>query len=349
VLRATAEGGGWGDPHLTTMNGVHYDFQSAGEFIALREDGFEVQTRQTAVPSAAVPVHDAYTDLRSCVSIFTAVAARIGSNRVTLQPDARIDPKRKARQLQLRVNGQPVTLTASGINLLARAGRRGSRIEGRIVRTAADKIEITDARGTQLVVTQAFWDSQQLWYLNVNVYQATASQGTMGAIAKDSWLPALPDGSSLGAKPASAQQRYDDLYEKFADAWRVTSANSLFDYAAGTNTDTFTLDEWPRFDPQSCDIRGQAAARPATEDVAQRACRGIADKTLRADCVFDVMVTGHTGFAASYRSMLAVKPHGSGWHHSPTSRKVVPDRPYPQVPVTPVVPRTPTTPGTQPR
>ena len=40
--------------------------------------------------------------------------------------------------------------------------------------------EITDARGTQLVVTPAFWDSQQKWYLNVNVYQTSAAEGVMG-------------------------------------------------------------------------------------------------------------------------------------------------------------------------
>ena len=39
-----------GEPHITTMDGVHYDFQSAGEFVALRDgNGLEIQTRQTAI------------------------------------------------------------------------------------------------------------------------------------------------------------------------------------------------------------------------------------------------------------------------------------------------------------
>ena len=33
--------------------------------------------------------------------------------------------------------------------------------------------------------------------------------------------------------PASLGARYDTLYEKFADAWRVTDRDSLFDYAPG--------------------------------------------------------------------------------------------------------------------
>jgi hypothetical protein len=323
LLHVVAEGGGWGDPHLTTVDGVHYDFQSAGEFTALRQDGLEIQTRQTAVPSATVPISDAYTGLRSCVSIYTAVAARIGSNRVTLQPAYRrgIDRREEGRTaLQLRVNGKLVTLGTAGINLVGEGGRR-ARLDGRIVRTSADTIEITDARGTQLVVTEAFWPAQQKRYLTLNVYQTSAVQGVMGAIAPGSWLPALPDGSSLGPRPASAQQRYQDLYEKFADAWRVTAATSLFDYAPGTDTSSFTLDEWPREDPPSCDLRGQTAARPASAAVAQQACSVVADPVKRADCVFDVRVTGHTGFAASYRSMQRVKPHGTGWQHVTVGRR----------------------------
>jgi hypothetical protein len=312
-LRVTSAGGGWGDPHLTTVDGVHYDFQSAGEFTALRQQGLELQTRQTAVPSAAVPISDEYTGLRSCVSIYTAVAARIGSSRVTLQPGPRNE--RDPGGLQLRVNGTPVTLTASGVNLVYGGSdtQRVGQLEGRVVRTAADTIEITDARGTQLVVTQAFWASQQQWYLNVNAYQTTAVQGVMGRLAPGSWLPALPDGTSLGPRPASPQQRYQDLYERFADAWRVTDATSLFDYAPGTNTATFTRDEWPRNNPQSCDIPGQASVQPVTEAVAQQACGGVTDPVKRRDCVFDVAVTGHTGFAQSYQAMERVTPRAPGW------------------------------------
>lgn len=321
-LHVSSTGGGWGDPHITTVDGVAYDFQSAGEFTALRQDGLEIQTRQTAVPTASIPNANPYTGLATCVSIYTAAAARIGSNRVTIQPNISGQPDPSG--MQLRVNGKLVELTDRGINLMSGGGGGGGsgtqdaakvppRVEGRIVRGAGGAIVITDARGTQLVVTPAFWQSQQKWYLNVNVYQTSAIQGIMGARAPNSWLPPLPNGTSLGQQPDSTKERYQQLYETFADAWRVTDGSSLFDYAPGTNTATFTLDEWPRYQPKSCAIQGQTSEQPTTPQAAAQACNGVTNAAQKADCIFDVTFTGHTGFAQGYEAMQRFKPNGNGW------------------------------------
>jgi lysyl endopeptidase len=93
----------------------------------------------------------------------------------------------------------------------------------------------------------------------------------------------------------------------------VTDSTSLFDYAPGTNTKTFTRAEWPRFNSQSCKIDGQPTAEPATPAIAARACRAIKNEAQKADCMFDVTVTGETGFARTYRTMQAFKPLGTGW------------------------------------
>jgi hypothetical protein len=165
----------------------------------------------------------------------------------------------------------------------------------------------------QLVVTPAFWDATKLWYLNVNVYQTSATLGTMGRIAERSWLPALPDGSSLGPRPAAEDQRYLALYETFADAWRVTDASSLFDYAPGQGPATFRLDEWPRNHPQTCGIEGRTSVQGTTAEAAAQACSAVTDPVRKADCQFDVAITGHTGFGKAYEVMQGFKPTGAGW------------------------------------
>ena len=122
------------------------------------------------------------------------------------------------------------------------------------------QIDFTD--GTTLLVVPGWWSWQNVWYLNINVRSARATFGVMGSIAPRGWLPALPDGSTFGARPASLAQRYDQIYGKFADAWRVTKNTSLFDYGSGLGTDDFTLEGWPAFQPTSCKLPKEWTTNP---------------------------------------------------------------------------------------
>ncbi|MGZ4787739.1 MAG: Ig-like domain repeat protein, partial [Terriglobales bacterium] len=278
-----------GDPHITTVDNIHYDFQGGGEFISLRDgDGSEIQTRQTPIPTAPNPGTNPYTGLSTCVSLNTAVAARVGAHRVTYQPNLSGNPDPSG--LQLRVDGDLTTLAANGVDL---------DDGGRILRNATNGVEIDFPNGTILNVTPGWWASQSKWYLNVDVLRTPSVEGLMGALMPGSWLPALPDGSSLGTKPAAPHQRYVELYEKFGNAWRVTDRTSLFDYAPGTSTDTFTNKNWPP-ENGSCTLPNQTAVTPGNPRMAALACREVTDKGLHADCLFDVAVTGNTGFAKTY-------------------------------------------------
>lgn len=314
-IHISSSGGGWGDPHITTVDGVHYDFQSAGEFIALRGDGLEIQTRQTAVSKQGVSGANAYTGIASCVSIYTAVAARVGAHRVTIQPNLSGEPDPSG--MQVRVDGVLRTLGPDGIDLTPCNCDDSDETpsSGRIVKAADDKgIEIRYVNGTKLVVTPAWWESQQKWYLNINVYDTTASEGIMGR-TRDNWLPALWNGTSVGPKAEDMHERYEQLYETFADSWRVNSPNSeinpsLFDYAPGTSTADFTLDEWPRKNPANCllEDENEPVAEPVDESVAEEHCRDVEDENNRANCIFDVRETGHTGFADAYVRAEQVTP-----------------------------------------
>ena len=105
-----------GDPHLQTVDGTHYDFQSAGEFTLLRGEGLEIQTRQTPVQTEHPLGPNEHTGLSSCVSINTATAIRVGPHRISFQPDGGAGREKTARMV-LRVDGNAVELGAGGFAL----------------------------------------------------------------------------------------------------------------------------------------------------------------------------------------------------------------------------------------
>jgi hypothetical protein len=286
-----------GDPHITTADGAHYDFQSAGEFVSLRDsDGSEIQTRQAPVSTTFIGT-DGYDGLTTCVSLNTAVAARVGQHRVTYEPDLTGVPDPNG--LQLRIDGALTALGSQGKDLGG---------GGRVFKSpTGGNLEIDFPDGKTLFVTPAWWASQSKWYLNVDVTHlgivsgggGASPGGIAGPLANGSWLPALPGGASLGPMPGPLQDRYVALYRKFADAWRVTDKDSLFDYAPGASTETFTMRDWPLEHPP-CVVPNTKPVEPASEAVAEAACRRVWDKNMHSNCVFDVRATGNVGFAKTY-------------------------------------------------
>jgi hypothetical protein len=287
--RAVYDGADNGDPHIRTVSGENYDFQSAGEFTLLRGAGMEIQTRQTPVPSAP-PIPNAHTGLTSCVSVNTALAARVSGHRVTFQPSLTGRPNPAG--MEVRIDGKLVDLDALQSVPLGGGAR--------VARTGGSGIEIDFTDGTTLLAVPGWWSSQNVWYLNVSVLNTPATEGTMGFIPPGSWLPTLPDGSSMGPRPASMATRYHDLNQTFADAWRVTNATSLFDYAPGMGTDDFTNKAWPAEDATSCSVPDHPPVKPIERAVAERLCVDVVNKDDQANCVFDVVLTGEPNFAKTY-------------------------------------------------
>jgi subtilisin family serine protease len=281
-----------GDPHLTTVEAVRYDFQAAGEFVALRDgESLEIQTRQTAVSTAA-PLFNDYAALSACVAVNTAVAAKVNKRRVTLQP--RLDGEPSPDGLELRIDGQRVRLPEAGIDL-GNGGRASASLGGGL------RLDFPD--GAILLATPGWWSAQQLWYLNIGVLGSRAEAGIMGVRAVGSWLPALPDGTSLGARPTTAPGRYDALYKEFADAWRVADATSLFDYAPGRSTKDYILAGWPPQKPP-CVAPNSPVAEAIDPGRAATLCFAAIGQNQReaalANCTADVAVTGEPGFAKTY-------------------------------------------------
>jgi subtilisin family serine protease len=286
-----------GDPHISTVGGIHYDFQSAGEFVLLEDGPTQLQTRQTAVETTTSPITNPYTGLTSCVSLNTAFAAKVGDHRLSFQPSLSGDPDPSG--MHLRIDGALITPTATGMNLGA---------GGHVSSYGAGGIQVDFPDGTTSIVTPNWWPSESRWYLTVHVYHTPASEGIAGALAPGSWLPALPGGASMGPMPANLHQRFVDLNTTFADAWRVTNASSLFDYAPGTSTATFTFPSWPG-EKSPCRLEGsqRKPVEPTDLETAKKVCSVIVDKDHNLDCVSDVKVTGELGFAKAHQISEAIQ------------------------------------------
>jgi hypothetical protein len=307
-----------GDPHTRTVDGTSYDFQAVGEFTLLRGGSkMEVQVRQTPVATQN-PITDSYSGLTACVSVITAVAARVGKHRIALQPGG------EGKGLEFFLDGKPARLSHEGIDL---GGHRVTAFDA----DGETGIRVDYDNQTVLIATPAYWDNHHIWYINVSISNTTADEGVMGFIPKDSWLPRLRTGASLGPRPTSLQDRYVTLYKTFADSWRVADDTSLFVYAPGTSSKTFSDRLWPAERPP-CKLKPQfqIAGVPIHKGIsvaeAQRVCNAITADDLHNNCVFDVATTGDKIFANGYRLAQELRLYGTAVHIAGDEPPTRPDR-----------------------
>jgi hypothetical protein len=180
-----------GDTHLTTFNGLFYDFQATGDFVLAQNADFAVQARQQG--DARWPN----------MSVNKAVATEIGGNRVVVY----LEPA------QLVVNGAS-TVLGNGASLALSGGVN--------VLHAGNVYAVTDRKG-DLVRAEL-----NNGYMNVAVgVSARANQaqvnGLLGRIGGNVNQIEMRNGAVLKEPVAFA-----DLYHGYADSWRVSPNASLF-------------------------------------------------------------------------------------------------------------------------
>jgi hypothetical protein len=290
-----------GDPHVSTTNGVNYDFHAAGEFVALRnaDTGFEVQTRQTPVLTGFRAGTNAHTGLDGCVSVNTAAAVRVGKRRVTIMPG----DKSGEKPMVVRIDGRPVRLSVGKVDLGGGATAQAS--------ADGQGLDVRSGDGDRVVVTPLFWTSQGVWYVNVDVTGSAAREGVMGTVLRPDWLPLADDGASFGGRPAAPIDRHIVLNQKFADVWRVKAASSLFDYEPGASTATYTDADWPAPPGGQCSTSKAPAIgtpgrfKPMPPRLAKRVCAKVENPVARRECMYDAMALGDEGIGEAYARTLA--------------------------------------------
>ena len=266
-----------GDPHMRTVDGVPYDFQGTGEFVLLGtpDETVEIQVRQEPAPGVEA----------GSVSNNTALAARIGDHRVAIYATP--------AGLQLRVDG----VTTTGTDPIDIGGGRVERYSKGIV------LDLPDG-------TVVWAISQGPYGINALVDPSLAALergvGLVGRSTPGLGVPRLPDGTAL-PKPLDRHEAYTLLYQRFADAWRVTDATTLFDYDSGKSTASYTIHDYPTA-PKVATFQ---ELDPAKADAGRQACAAVMDLELRDQCAFDVAVTGDTGYVGPYAALELVTKKGT--------------------------------------
>ena len=197
-------GGGWGDVHLRTFDGLWYDQQSFGDFILVKStvDDWQIQTRQKP------------WIYNSNVSVNTAFATTVDGHRVLF--DKFLDNDKK-----LKIDGNQVTLTSGqsltiGNSKISRQGNSYTLIyagQDGILSTGDDDQLIAQDNGS---------------YVDINVLpsndRAGLLQGFLGnadGIISNEFT--LRSGTLLSSNPT-----WEQIHGVWAQSWRVLESESLF-------------------------------------------------------------------------------------------------------------------------
>jgi hypothetical protein len=266
---------GCGDPHLWTSDRHYYDFQGAGEFILAEStpaapNPFVVQVRQIA--------------WGSYVAVYGAVAAKFGKVRLGLYA---------GRSEPLSVNGVPTALGVDDVLALA----DGSRV----LRQTSTRYVFASAQGDKLVVDN--YGNHLNLTLVMDPSRAGQVRGLLGnynGVAQDDF--ALRDGTVL-TPPLSFNQLYKNT-PNFANSWRISQAESLFDYGPNESTLTFTNLSFPYSYYSSANLT------PTQRQTGEQACRnaGVTDPLVLDGCILDVGTTGNTAFATGASQAQVQQP-----------------------------------------
>ncbi|MGB0064111.1 MAG: VWD domain-containing protein [Terracidiphilus sp.] len=191
-LASCADATSVGDTHLTTFDGLYYDFQAFGDFVLVQNGSdFEVQTRQ-------VPGPPGYPN----TAVNKAVAMQMGKSRVALYIE-------------------PTLLTIDGNSTALADGKTINLPTGVQIARTGDTYSVSDDNGNHVtVVLDPQWINVTV---GLGISPAHQARGLLGNPSGNAHELVTASGAVL-KEPVL----FTDLYHTYADSWRVQEKDSLF-------------------------------------------------------------------------------------------------------------------------
>ena len=285
-------GRSYGDPHLTTFDGVSNSFQTVGEFIMVKSasGNMEVQVRQKATSDE--------------ISVSTAIAMNVAGDRVAIYGKDAPDGNTTT---PLRINGEIIYLEDAtyylphGGTITAGGGRGLSRDTYTINWPTGETVKVAGTSQMNIAV---------------NVFPCgDRYSGILGNANNDRSDDFNPRGMNSGFGDVASRDFGDSrvsddmqrqylafLSKDFAMSWRITPEESLFDYGFNQSTYTFTDLSYPRVHRTINDMSQNDRER------ARRECEraGITGSDLNG-CIYDV---GFARIPPSPRPVIADRTVG---------------------------------------
>ena len=257
------EGSGWGDPHITTVDGRTFDFHGCGEFIATKSltDNFEVQVRQL----------NTYF-VKAQATVNTAIAVQTGQDIVCIV----------AGPQKLYINNVQRDFNFTTIVL-----RDGAVIK-KTQELSFPVVIIKHKNGDEVRVrldpnyTSGFFD----YTVRLMKNRAGKIKGLLGN------YDGIIENDLQLSNGQTIENVFEQIYPAYADSWRITQSSSLFYYDAGKNTDSYTKKDFPA---------SPAVITPEKLAWAETICKnaGVKGQPALSNCAFDVAATEDPAMANS--------------------------------------------------
>jgi hypothetical protein len=259
----------YADPHVLNYDQSEFDLQAVGELIATQSttDDFEIQARLAPIPGQRI------------VSIAVALAMRVAGHRVAFYRTS------TPTGFNTRIDGVPVTLSAAP-QALPGGGTIGTYGTG-------DSAIVTWPDGSHAIV-EAVGLYVTTYRFTLEVGLAPSRLGHLVGILGNADGNKTNDLVTRSGQPiAYPNPPFATFYGTYVKSWRISMAESLFDYDPGKDTNFYTDLTFP-----------DAPATPQTLPADERAtgtsvCAqfNLGSGAVNDACVVDVGITGDADFA----------------------------------------------------